>query len=54
MKILFGTLLILIGVLMIYFQLKTNAFYKKEQRDDFYIPPEVRGFWDQSQKLCAN
>ena len=45
MKILFGTLLILIGVLMIYFQLKTNAFYKKEQRDDFYIPPEVRGFW---------
>ncbi|MCB4234333.1 hypothetical protein LDL59_02275 [Kaistella anthropi] len=22
-----------------------NIFYKKEQRDDFYTPPEVRGFW---------
>ncbi len=30
---------------MIYFQLKKNIFYNDEQRDDFYVPPEVRGFW---------
>jgi hypothetical protein len=45
MKILIGILLIIIGCLMIYFQLKKNIFYNDEQRDDFYVPPEVRGFW---------
>lgn len=45
MKTLIGLLLILAGGFAIYFQLKKNIFYKKDERDYFYIPPEVRGFW---------
>ena len=30
---------------MIHFQFKRRFFYKKRDVDDFYVPPEERGFW---------
>ena len=30
---------------MIHFQFKRRFFYKKRGVDDFYVPPEERGFW---------
>jgi uncharacterized membrane protein len=40
-----GFILVLIGVLSIFLQIKKNTFYKYKSREDFYIPPEIRGFW---------
>lgn len=40
-----GFILILVAILLIYLQIKNKIFYKNEHREDFYIPPEVRGFW---------
>ena len=43
--VIWGILMILIGILMIHFQFKRRFFYKKRGVDDFYVPPEERGFW---------
>ena len=40
-----GFILIFVAILLIYLQIKNKIFYKNEHREDFYIPPEVRGFW---------
>ncbi len=40
-----GFILVLIGVLSIFLQIKKNIFYNYKPREDFYIPPETRGFW---------
>ena len=40
-----GFILVLIGVLSIFLQIKKNTFYKYKSSEDFYIPPEIRGFW---------
>ncbi len=40
-----GFVLISTAILLIYLQVKNKIFYKNEHREDFYIPPEVRGFW---------